>query len=70
MRYDWKCQSCADVIIIERPMAQSDVGPDDPCQCGAHEYKKMIAIDVKSKNFILEGRGWHDQCYSKTRSIN
>lgn len=43
-RYDWKCQTCNAVTEVYRSMAQSDLGPHQPCgRCRSHNFKKAIS---------------------------
>lgn len=41
--YQWICEHCAKVVETIRPMSESDVGPDEACECGNHNYKKQIS---------------------------
>ena len=43
MRYDWACTECGATTEVERPMAQSQVGPRHPCKrCLCSTYTKKL----------------------------
>ncbi len=71
MIYSWECQQCQQVTEVTRKVADIDVGPEGGCECGGKELKRVILPRNNGlKGFILEGRGWHDDLYTKNRSRN
>lgn len=65
--YIWECQSCKEDTEVERKMADYDVPPDEPCKCGAQNFKQVTRPKKNVKGFILEGGGWHDDLYTAHR---
>jgi putative FmdB family regulatory protein len=66
--YKCKCGATTDVV---RAMKDIDLPPDNGCEsCGSREISRQIVVDPKAKNFVLNGGGWHDNLYTKTRSRN
>lgn len=62
MRYDYKCQSCGDIVELERP-CHHDI---DLCQkCGGTSIKQFPA-----PNFHLKGGGWAADNYCKKGGNN
>lgn len=69
MLYSWKCK-CGEITEVVRSMKDIDVPPDACENCGHMDLVRTIIVDPKSKNFVLNGGGWHDNLYTKTRSRN
>ena len=68
--YSYKCK-CGTTTDVVRPMKDIDLPPDNGCEsCGSKDVERTIVIDPKSKNFVLNGTGWHADQYTKTRSRN
>jgi hypothetical protein len=66
MNYIWMCKHCENEVVVQRPVKEIDVGPDDNCECGEHDFTRVI----RSANFILGREGtipWHSEAYSSTR---
>lgn len=58
--YTWKCKKCAELVDIERRMADYQIPPHDACACGHTEYERFIA----PAHFKLLGDGWHKDEYT------
>lgn len=69
MLYSWKCK-CGEITEVVRSMKDIDVPPDACETCGHMDLVRTIIVDSKSKNFVLNGSGWHNDQYTKTRSRN
>lgn len=75
VRYTWLCD-CGHETIVSRKMSDIDVPPDNGCeQCQSKDLKRIISLGDKKnvKGFILVEGGtakWHNEGYSKTRSID
>ena len=68
--YTYKCK-CGTTTDVVRAMKDIDVPPDNGCEsCGSKDIERTIVVDPKSKNFVLNGGGWHNDCYTSTRSRN
>lgn len=64
--YIWCCQSCKTDTEVERPMKDYEVPPDEPCKCGAKDFRQVIRPKKNVKGFILSDRfGGHDFEYGK-----
>lgn len=69
--YSWFCRTCDQDTECTRPSKDIDLKPDNGCvSCGstAHLERVIRPKPSKVKGFILEGGGWHDTDYTKTRS--
>jgi DNA-directed RNA polymerase subunit RPC12/RpoP len=43
MRYLWSCTNCGQIVEVDRPMAEIEVGPDQQChKCGKREWKRGL----------------------------
>ena len=72
MIYIWLCNTCGTDTEVERKVADIELAPDAGCsKCGdtAHT-ERVIRLKKGVKGFLLEGGGWHDDCYTGTRSRN
>ncbi len=71
MIYNWQCAN-GHQTEVERRLADIDVAPtcciEFDCPCVPD---KRVVVGNKSgvKGFILEGDGWHADCYNRYRSI-
>ena len=64
--YNWKCKKCGTVTDVFRKVADYEQPPDDGCpKCKGTDLERTI----EAKTFILLGGDWHDDNYTKTRSI-
>lgn len=71
MRYTWECQDCKHDTIVERKVADIDVPPEACEACQKTDLKRVIRVsNNRTKGFILEGGGWHDNLYTSTKSRN
>jgi putative FmdB family regulatory protein len=60
--YDWQCNDCNEVTVIERKISQSHVPPDACSKCGAKVLTKIITT---TGGFTLKGDGWHKVEYDR-----
>lgn len=61
MIYVWRCTACGKQHETERPMKDSHVPPDQPCECGEDKFEKLVS----KSNFILLGSGWYRDGYGR-----
>ncbi len=60
--YEYKCESCQEVIEIVQSF---DAAPPEKCpQCGQGPLHKLVS----HSSFILKGTGWYKDGYSGTSS--
>lgn len=64
--YVWECQACKEDTEVQRKLADYEVPPDEPCKCGAQDFKQAIRPKKNVKGFILSDKfGGHDFEYGK-----
>ena len=69
MYYSWLCEDGHETEV-ERKLADIDVAPERCSACTKVPNKRIILVNKSGvKGFILEGSGWHNDNYSKYRSI-
>lgn len=56
MIYKWGCNSCGRDVDIERPMAQCSVPPDDACECGVSDWRRVYESPMIMERAYLDGR--------------
>jgi len=64
MIYLWQCK-CGIKQEVSRP-AKDYLVPPEKCECGATDGFNKI---IEATKFILNGDGWHNTEYTKTRPI-
>ena len=43
MKYLWTCLKCGKIGEVDRPMADIEIGPDQPCvHCNSREWKRGL----------------------------
>lgn len=53
--YTWQCQDCEKTVEVSRPMSEYEKGPEDPCECGKKEFKRIIAEWKREQTVLVPG---------------
>ena len=61
MIYEYKCESCGEVIEVWQKL--SDPAPEACTQC---QSKGTLARIISATNFALKGSGWYSTDYKKS----
>jgi predicted nucleic acid-binding Zn ribbon protein len=70
MIYSWRCESCSKVTDCTRKLADIDIPPETCEHCQAPQFiERVIVRPDNCKGYILLGSGWHNDLYTKYRSI-
>lgn len=72
--YDWECQTpdCKHVTAVFRSIVDYELGPDEGCEkCKGKDLKRIIKEWKKEQTIKVHGGTvrWHDEEYTKNRSI-
>ena len=68
--YDFKCESCDEVIEVARTWSEDMTIDLDACKCGEKKWKRYITVSrskfkepdkdiaVQQANEMMSGKGW------------
>lgn len=62
--YEWSCEKCEQLTIVERKLAEYEIGPENCVHCKHSKLNRRPAyFNDRTKGFILEGSGWFRHGY-------